>query len=360
MKKRPKIAVLVPRFGIVERGAENFTREFVEYLSPDFEIEIFSRASGRGVKKIWAVGESTRFLQFIYNLNPAFKKVLDKFYLTPVDFEMLTFSIACLPHLLFGKYDLLFPGNGVWGAIVSRTIRFLRGIPYIYRSAGGFEPQIVRQRPSVYVATTPETADKIKKYSRDTKVVIIPNGVNTNKFSPKVKSAYLNLQKPIFVCACALIPQKKVDLAIRAVARLKKGSLLVLGGGLFYDELMGLGKKFLGSRRFLIKSVSHSLMPSYLRAGDVFTLPSLGEPFGNVYLEAMACGLSVVASWDANRKFIIGQAGVLCDVENIEEYSKTLFKVSRKKWGSLPRQQAMKFSWDKVAKEYKKLLQKIN
>lgn len=354
--KKSRLAILAPRFGIVDRGVETFTREFVEYLSGDFDIEVISRARVRGVRKVWAVGESNKILQTIFRLHPKLAKIFSKFYLTPADIEMLTFSICCLPRLLFGRYDLLFPQNGVWGVIVCRLVRLIKGTPFIYRSAGGFESQIVRQRPNVYVATTPETASKIENYRSETRVVIIPNGVDVKKFQIS-NSAKLNLEKSVFVCAGALIPQKRIDLAICAVAKLKSGSLLVLGDGPMKGELNDLGEKLLGSMRFLIKSVSYNQMPSYLRACDVFTLPSLGEPFGIVYLEAMACGLPVVAPIDANRRFIIGRAGVLTNIEDINEYSKVLFDVSRKKWGNIPRNQAMKFSWNKIARQYKKLFQ---
>ena len=40
----------------------------------------------------------------------------------------------------------------------------------------------------------------------------------------------------------------------------------------------------------------HDQLPAGLNAADVLVAPSVDEPFGQVYLEAMACGLPVVAT----------------------------------------------------------------
>jgi phosphatidylinositol alpha-1,6-mannosyltransferase len=42
-------------------------------------------------------------------------------------------------------------------------------------------------------------------------------------------------------------------------------------------------------------AVEHDALPSLYRAADVFVMPSTGEGFGIVYLEALACGTPVIA-----------------------------------------------------------------
>src|SRR2546427_8512593 len=59
----------------------------------------------------------------------------------------------------------------------------------------------------------------------------------------------------------------------------------------------------------------------HLRVADAFVMPGRGEGFGIVYLEAMACGIPVVASKaDASREAVLdGRLGVLADPGEPEE-----------------------------------------
>lgn len=355
MEIKPKIAILVPRYGLVDRGIETFTSDFLKFLGDDFDIVVFSRSNALpNTKKTWSISESNKILQWIYGIHPWVARTLDRFFLNPMGIEMLSFSLFCLPHLLFSKYDILFPQNGIWGAVICSLVRFIKRTPFVYASGGGKEPPIVRQNPNLYIAFTPLLYKWIKEYRPSTNTVLIPYGINTRKFSPKVLGKTLSLKQPIFLCVSACIPQKRIDLAIRAVSLLKKGSLLVAGKGPLKESLINLGENLLGERRFLLKSFPHSMMPHIYKSCDVFTLASPDEPFGLVYLEAMASGLPVVATDDEGRRYIIGDAGILCDTQNIKEYSKALERAAVLDFDKRPIQQALKFNWEKVGKTYKK------
>lgn len=357
--RKPKIAFLVPRYGIVDRGVENFTREFLFRLRDDFEITVFSRVkTTKETKKVFAIAESNRIINWFYGLFPWLREKLDKYFLNPLSIEMLTFSIFAFPYLLFDNYDLIFCQNGVWGAIACRIIRAIKKTPFVYKSAGGIEPPIIRQKPDIYFATNPAIYDFIRNYRPDVKVVPIPYGVDTEKFSLKVKPVKLNLERPIYLCVAALIPAKRIDLAIKAVGKLKRGSLLVLGDGTLRKELNKLGRRLLG-KRFLLKKVPYEKIANFYAACDVFTLPSLAEPFGIVYLEALASGLPVVAPDDKSRRYIIGSAGILTEVNDLKKYSQALKKAVEFNFDNRPRRQAEKFNWKKIGKLYKKELKKL-
>ena len=112
--------------------------------------------------------------------------------------------------------------------------------------------------------------------------------------------------------------------------------------------------------RFQILTVPFDQMPSIYRSADVFTLPSVSsEAFGNVLVEAMATGLPVVATDDPIRNEIVGEAGILVDPENTDEYALNLQKALDTNWGDRPRTQAEKFSWDEIAKKYENLFKTL-
>ncbi|EKE22082.1 MAG: glycosyl transferase, group 1 [uncultured bacterium] len=62
-----------------------------------------------------------------------------------------------------------------------------------------------------------------------------------------------------------------------------------------------------------------------------------------------------MATDDKTREEIIGKAGIFVDNNNIEGYASALKKALETDFGDIPRNQAEKFSWDKVILEYEKL-----
>jgi glycosyltransferase involved in cell wall biosynthesis len=109
----------------------------------------------------------------------------------------------------------------------------------------------------------------------------------------------------------------------------------------------------------LVRNVNNADMPGYYAACDVFSLPSLNEAFGIVYIEAMACNKPVVATDDPSRREIIGQAGLLCDVTNANEYAQTLQQALSRDWGTLPTQQAQPYSWQQVSAQFAHAIQSV-
>ena len=79
---------------------------------------------------------------------------------------------------------------------------------------------------------------------------------------------------------------------------------------------LGLGEK----ARF-VGSVVPEELPDYLRLADVFVMPSTGEGFGIVFLEALATGIHVIGgNKDGSLDPLAdGQLGQLIDPDNEEE-----------------------------------------
>ncbi len=369
---KPKIAILCPKFGIVERGSEIYIAEIANRLSRDFDITIYARTKSAAessnpplhspslqVNRFFALTEQNHLVNRLYHSHPALTKLLDKFFLNPSGIESLSFCLFALPSLLFGRFSLILPDNGIWGSIYCRLIRFINKTPFIAKSSGGIEPIVGRQMPNLFICETPVVFDWFQKNLPQLKLCLIPPAVDMGKYSLKVSPVKLALPRPIFLCVGAFIPAKRIDLAIKAVAKLKRGSLVILGSGPLKSALIELANKLLTQDRFLITEVANNQIAHYYRAADVFTLPSFDEPFGKVYLEAMASGLPVVATNDQQRRYIIGQAGILCDVENINKYAKALLTASQTNFGAKPRLQARRFAWKIISKQYLSCFQNV-
>lgn len=258
------------------------------------------------------------------------------------------------------KYDVVIPTNGRWQVILARLVTWLYGGKMIVsgQSGVGFDDRVnLYAFPDVFVALSTKAVNWAKAKNPLIKTVMIPNGVDLSKFKPEGNVYETNLKKPVVLCVGAFTEQKRIDLVINAVSKLKNASLLVAGGGGDKkQEIENLGKKMLGER-FASVSVPFDKMPSVYRAANVFTLASASsESFGNVIVEAMASGLPVIVTDDPIRREIVGDAGVLIDPLDTESYSNELKKLIDSKLSAKAVQQAKKYNWDIIANQYEELL----
>lgn len=258
-----------------------------------------------------------------------------------------------------GSYDVVIPMNGGMQVVKASLGRLFKKYKLVISGQAGIgRTSIINllAAPDIFVALTDYMAKWARKWVWKSKVVKIPNGVDSSKFTPVGNKLNLGLEKPIILCVGALVWYKHHERIIEAMRFLDKGSLLLAGEGEQKKYLEEKGKKMLGDR-FKIVSFKHEDMPKVYRSCDLFTLPSWDrEAFGIVYLEAMASGLPVVAPNDLSRREIIGNAGIFADTSNPEVYAKAINEALKKIWKDLPRKQAEKFSWDKIAKDYEKII----
>ena len=100
----------------------------------------------------------------------------------------------------------------------------------------------------------------------------------------------------------------------------------------------------------------------YLVAGDVFALPSAYEAYPLVVLEALACGLPVVATPVGSVPDLIGDGNgrvVSRNVPAIREALAELADADRAAAAAQARETALDHSWPRVADEYLRLVEEI-
>ena len=126
------------------------------------------------------------------------------------------------------------------------------------------------------------------------KIVVIPNGVNTDLFKPMDQAECrrkleLPINKKIVLYVGNMVKVKGIDVLIEAFARLSSDVLLVLVGDGPLEPMLRLRVKELGIEGNVILSrrTTHNSVPFYMNACDVFCLPSRDEGCPNVVLEAM-------------------------------------------------------------------------
>lgn len=359
-----KIAFFNFYSGFAARGGETFVHELANRLAKKNKTYVFQAgpASSRekysvvrinvSMPKVWPDGFSVT--------HPIRRLFLDYYKL-----KELVFTLKSLPRLTKFRPEAVIPLNGGWQALIVSIYCRLTGAKMVIigHSGPGWDDRWnLLMKPHLFVALTNRQLTWAKQatiWKQD--FVLIPNGVDLDQFRSAGKKVKLDLEKPIIMMAAATTPDKRVEQGIRAVVGLKSGSLLLLGQGPHDERVNKLGYELLGKGRFLHLSVKHEEMADYYRSADLFTLCSISsEAFGIVYLEAMASGLPVVATDDASRREIVANAGVFVkNPDNSMEYTAALKNALKKNWQDLPRQQAEKFSWDKIVAQYDQEFTKI-
>jgi glycosyltransferase involved in cell wall biosynthesis len=160
----------------------------------------------------------------------------------------------------------------------------------------------------------------VKTYNfRPRKTLVIHNGVSSSTFSPseangaKVRALFnIEPEEFLLVCAARLVPEKGLDVLIRAVSRvLRQGvpcKCIILGDGPLREKLQHkVNSEGVWDSVFL-EGFQPDVRP-YLQAASAFILTSHLEGLPISVLEAMACGLPcIVTNVGGNAEAVQNQA----------------------------------------------------
>ena len=142
----------------------------------------------------------------------------------------------------------------------------------------------------------------------------IPNGIDFERFHlgiPRRHEFNLPEDRLIVLMVSALIPTKRVEMGVEVVSRIPDAHLVVAGDGPLRPAVDAIAAHFLPGR-FTRLSLAPEQMPALYQSADIFLHLSKEEPFGNVFVEAMACGLPIVAHNSASVTMDCGGMRVSC------------------------------------------------
>ena len=202
-------------------------------------------------------------------------------------------------------------------------------------------------RVSRFLADSHYVAGRIARYyNRDASVLYPP--VDTAFFTPDGTSP-----EPHFLVVSALVPYKRIDLAIAAADRLGV-RLRIVGSGPDEARLRaGAG----GTVDFLGTLDDHALRGEFRRAQAVI-LPG-EEDFGIVPVEALSCGRPVVAFGRGGACETVSHdvTGLLVDEATPEAFASAMDEVSRRRWDpDVMRAHAEPFAVDRFEDAFRDVL----
>ena len=361
----PRRVALVHDWLTGMRGGEKVLEAICE-LFPDATRFALLHIPGAVSGTIEARPVRTSFIQrlpgshrYYRPLLPLFPAAVEQFDLDDFDLVISTSHCAAksvvppgrTPHLCYcftpmryawDQFDAYFGPDRV-GAAASLMFRW--GLSAMARwdvaTAG---------RVSRYVAISQYVAARIRRYyNRGASVVYPP--VDTALFRPSGKPPGASL-----LIVSALVPYKRIDLAIRACA-LAGAPLRIVGRG---PELARLRETAGPSVEFLGSLSDEQVRTAYQDAAAVL-LPGI-EDFGIVPVEAQACGRPVIALAEggACETVIDGSTGILVAEPTDTAFAAAIDRVRRVRFDATAiRQHAVRFSRERFHAAFKQQIDQV-
>lgn len=301
--------------------------------------------------------------------------------------ELVIFGVSALVYALGytfrHKVDFIQAYFAVPAGWVAWLVNILRGIPYGVYFGGSDIPGANPSRyKNIYPFLTPllkaiwrrakfrtvcsqELARLGGKADAGVGFLVIPNGVETDRFKPIGRSANPRV-KILFIGR--LIPRKGFQRVVRSLPRVceltrQAFEVEVVGTGAARAELDEEAEELgISSLIKYVGTVSYDQLEKAYQYADIFVLTSLSEGMPSVILEAMGCGLPVIASDVGGNNELVeeGVNGYLIKGDDIETLARQLAKLIddeglRRRMGQAGREKALKYDWGNIMKKYNEL-----
>jgi glycosyltransferase involved in cell wall biosynthesis len=203
-----------------------------------------------------------------------------------------------------------------------------------------------------------------------TNIEVIHHGLTPPEFERRSRQELgIPEDEVVLISVGRLIRRKALGDVLLALSRLDKGRfrLLVIGDGPEEAHLRELARTLgLSSQVDFLGAVSEDCKFQYLAAADMFVLPSAHEGFGLVFLEAMHCGLPVIAGASGGQTDFLrdGETGFLVPVGAVEVLADSILHLAnderlRRQMSEFNVQYVRRFHISGVAARYEALFSEV-
>lgn len=202
------------------------------------------------------------------------------------------------------------------------------------------------------------------------KIVVLPNGVEKTNVR---KKDLINFKKTfgegtIITTACRIVPWKGINYLIEAVKLLpNRIKLMIAGHGPYERELKKLTYSLKLEKRIkFFGKVPYPKIQAFIKASDVFVLPSMYEPSALALLDALVTKTPIVATDVGGTPEIVkdNKVGLLVRPKDPEDIAKKVNKIledrklrERIKWNQ--EKTIRRYLWKNLVKKYIEVYQKL-
>jgi len=265
------------------------------------------------------------------------------------------------------------------------------GLPYLVTSHGtdlmGFREypryrrlaRVGARKAAAIVAVSRQVAAGVMKLYGlpEGRVQIIHNGIDTKLYRPRRTSRRAVLTslgigsraKYVISFVGKLAGFKGVDTLMRAAAayegQLQDVVTLIVGGGELLGALRSLADRLRLRNVHFLGHQPPAVVARIYNIADLSVVPSRGEPFGLVALEALACGTPVIASRAGGLvEFVSSRVGALFEVDDYQGLAALVMRqissdAKRRKGAFASRCVHKNFSWEKQTARIVRLYLKV-
>lgn len=206
--------------------------------------------------------------------------------------EGLNIPIVHTYHTVYEDYTHYFSPSEKWGKQVSAVVT-----------------KLLLSRVDMVIAPTQKVKGILERYSIKPHVVVIPTGINTDKYSRtrdpernrKLRQEYgIPEDSRLLVYIGRIAEEKRLDIIVDYVARMNRDDifLLVVGDGPARANAEKAVESTGLKNVHFTGMIPQSDIASYYQLGDVFVSASTSEAQGLTYYEALMAGTPIVCRHD--------------------------------------------------------------
>ena len=266
----------------------------------------------------------------------------------PRSFRAIRFAINSVTRALLDRPDLIISTHLNFSPVAA-LVKRLTNVSY-WVSLHGVEAWEIQRTSRRRAVSTADLLLPVSEFTRERvmnscsipveKMRVLHDTFEPERFGIGPKPEHLlrrygwKAEDPVILTVGRLSAAERYkghDRVIRALslvrARVPKVKYLIVGGGNDNERLQQIAEEEkVADAVFLAGRIPHDELPDYYRLCDLFAMPSTGEGFGIVFLEALATGKPVVAG---NRDGAVdalrgGELGVLLDPDDKAELAEAM------------------------------------
>ncbi|UCE36854.1 MAG: glycosyltransferase family 4 protein [Thermoplasmata archaeon] len=372
-----KICFISPSAGTITGGTETIVHQFARYLGKKHEVTIFTgRTRHKSTLKVLMDGPyevvTVPFWLRFTPMNRLASKLVRR--LTPYRTEAYSFyyNLLLRPKIKRRIKDMDVISTHYWvDSRLFSNLAFKLGVPSVFHILGGpySKEYFNADKSTLYAAVSRNTQSLISNAHGFTIEDVVTPGIPSH-ILPDIENIKAKKEgEQLSLLFVGRLQRTKgvfelIEIFRRLVKQFPNLRLTIVGEGDILGELKEKINMYkLEDKIQLTGSLPYNDVFKYYRSATLLMFPTKSEVFPLVSIEAMACGLPVVASDIPGLRESTGENAVLLPPEDIDLWVDTLGRLltdseKRNQLSEKGIKWAKDFTWEKKAMEYEKVLKK--